>query len=173
MIKLFGKIALAQGGNATIELALIAPVLATMIIGIADLSTAFGRKLEIEQASQRAIEKVMQTTGDTTVESTIKNEAVCQVNGPGADGTCAAGRISSANVTVTYRLECTAGGTRTETLSSSAAAFDALECGSGADEARYILATVTDTFTPMFPVYFGSASDGLYHLSTTAGVRVQ
>ena len=33
-----------------------------MTIGVVDMSNAFGRKLALEQAAQRAIEKVMQTT---------------------------------------------------------------------------------------------------------------
>ena len=34
-----------------------------MTIGVVDISNAFGRKLTLEQAAQRAIEKIMQTTG--------------------------------------------------------------------------------------------------------------
>lgn len=157
-----------------LELALIAPVLALMVVGISDVSTAYGRKLEIEQAAQRAIEKVMQTTGETTVEDTIINEAMCQINGVDEDGECASGRIAATNVTVTYRLECTdAAGEMTEQESSDAAVFDAFTCDSGSTEARYISTTVTDRYTPLFPIRFGVEDDGSYHMSVTAGVRVQ
>ena len=77
-----------EAGAAVIELALVAPVLALMTIGVVDISNAYGRKLALEQGAQRAIEKVMQTTGSTTVETTLKTEAVCQVNGMNEDGTC-------------------------------------------------------------------------------------
>ena len=162
-------LARSNSGTATIELALIAPVLAIMVVGIADISIAYGRKLEIEQAAQRAIEKVMQTTGADTVEATIKTEAVCQINGaatpdpdnPDADP-CASGRITTDNVTVNYSLKC-----------SGAEKDYALDCDAGEIETRYITATVTDTYEPMFPVKFGTAADGKYHLSVTAGVRVQ
>ena len=161
-------------GTATVELALIAPVLALMIVGIADISIAFGQKLEIEQGAQRAIEKVMQTTGDTTVEATIKSEAVCQVNGADANGDCLAGRIDTADVTVTYKLECTdAGGQVTTQESNDADVFDAFTCSGGAVESRYIQATIVDNYAPMFPIKFGTEADGTYHVSTTAGVRVQ
>ena len=113
-------------GAAIIELALVAPVLALTVIGIVDMSNAYSRKLALEQGAQRAIEKVMQTTGTTTVEDTIKAEAVCQVNGMNNDGTCKTSPISASNVTVTYRLECidSAGATTAQT-STDADTFDA------------------------------------------------
>ena len=93
-------------GAAIIELAMVAPVLALMTIGVVDLSNGFGTKLRLEQAAQRSIEKIMQTTGVLTVEETIADEAVCQFNGTNADGTCKTAPITTANVTVTHRLEC-------------------------------------------------------------------
>lgn len=175
MMALLRSLRREQRGSAIIELALIAPMLATLVIGVADISTAYGRKLALEQGAQRAIEKVMQTTGDTTVASTIQKEAVCQVNGANEDDTCKEGTIATSDVTVTYRLECTTtAGARTTQTSSDATAFDALECANATDrEARYISATIVDTYTPMFSLHFGTESDGKYHLSTTAGVRIQ
>ena len=103
-------------GSVTVELALLAPILATMIIGVIDISIAYGQKLELEQGAQRAIEKVMQTTGNTTVADTLQQEVVCQVNGTEEGGACATGRITTADVAVGYRLECVdEGGTRTPT----------------------------------------------------------
>ena len=75
-------------GSVTVELALLAPILATMIIGVIDISIAYGQKLELEQGAQRAIEKVMQTTGNTTVADTLQQEVVCQVNGTEEGGAC-------------------------------------------------------------------------------------
>ena len=159
LTRLFG----ADEGAAVIELALVAPVLGLMVIGVADMSTAVGRKLAIEQAAQRAIEKVAQTTGEETPEDTIKKEAVCQINGTNADNTCKTGRITTDNVTVTYRLECEGVVTDYGT-----------DCPDGQYTARYIMANVTDSYTPLFPVHFsGIDADGTYHLSATAGVRVE
>src|SRR5690349_7864100 len=91
-----------ERGAAVIELAMVAPVLALMTIGIVDMSNAYSRKLNLEQAAQRAIEKIMQTTQDNTVDDTVKAEAVCQVNGTNADGSCKTSPITTANVTVDH-----------------------------------------------------------------------
>ncbi len=56
-------------------------MLATLVFGVVDMSNAFSRKLALEQGAQRALEKIMQTTNDDTVEGTLETEAVCQVNG--------------------------------------------------------------------------------------------
>jgi Flp pilus assembly protein TadG len=175
MMRRLVHLAREDRGAAVIELALIAPVLAILIIGITDVSIAYGRKLELEQAVQRSIEKVMQTTGDKTVAGTIKNEAVCQINGTNADNTCAAGRLTADDVTVTYRLECTdTGGTITKQEVSDADLFDDLTCANSTDtQARYIMATAVDTYTPMFKIHFGTNAEGVYDMSATAGVRVK
>jgi Flp pilus assembly protein TadG len=170
------RLAADARGAAIIELALVAPILGLMVVGIVDLSNAFSHKLALEQGAQRAIEKIMQTTGTTTVEDTVKTEAVCQVNGLNSDGTCKSSPIASGNVTVTYRLECTAsGGAITTQTSADSTTFDAFTCDSGTlSEARYIEVAVTDTYTPMFPIHFSFIDpDGTYHLSATAGMRTQ
>src|SRR6476469_10265332 len=104
-------------GAAVIELALIAPVLALTVIGIGDMSNAYSRKLLLEQGAQRAVEKIGQTTETATVEATLSNEAICQVNGVNADGTCKATPITSSDVVVTWSLECTDSGGTTATQS--------------------------------------------------------
>jgi Flp pilus assembly protein TadG len=163
-------------GAAVIELALVAPVLALMVIGIVDMSNAFSRKLALEQGAQRAIERIMQTTANDTVEGTLKTEAVCQVNGTNSDGTCKTSPITTSNVTVTYRLECTdTGGSISTQTNTDSTTFDAFTCASGTvSEARYIEIAVTDTYTPLFPITFSFINgDGTYHLSATAGMRTQ
>jgi Flp pilus assembly protein TadG len=166
-----------ERGAAIIELALVAPFLALMAIGIVDMSNAFSRKLALEQGAQRAIEKIMQTTEIDTVEGTLKTEAVCQVNGTNSDGSCKTSPITAANVTVTYRLECTdAGGTITTQTNTDSVVFDAYVCAGGTvREARYIEVNVTDKYVPMFPIHFASfnGSDSTYHLSATAGMRTE
>ena len=113
-----------------IEMAFIAPVIAIMTVGVVDLSNGFGTKLRVEQAAQRSIEKVMQTTGLTTVEDTIAAEAVCQYNGTNSDGSCKTAPLTTANVTVTHRLEC-------NNVVSTAA-----ECNPREKTARWIQVTV-------------------------------
>jgi Flp pilus assembly protein TadG len=164
-------------GAVIIELAIVAPVLALMVVGMVDVSNAFSRKLALEQGAHRAIEKIMQTTGDTTVGLALANEAVCQVNGTDSAGVCKTSPITLANVTVTYRLECkTTAGVVTTVIKTDAAQFDALLCANnGVDrEARYVQVAITDKYTPMMKIKFsGIDADGTYHVSATAGTRVQ
>src|SRR6058998_2081395 len=119
MRRVTSKLRADDRGAAVIELALVAPVLALMVIGIVDMSNAFSKKLALEQGVQRAVERIMQTTADDTVEGTLKTEVVCQVNGT-TSGTCNTSPITTANVTVTYRLECTNGATISTQTSTDA-----------------------------------------------------
>lgn len=166
-----------QDGAAIIELALIAPILAVAMIGLVDMSNAYSRKLALEQGAQRAVEKIMQTTSYSTVESTLTTEAICQVNGMDSSGNCNSSPITASDVTVTWRLQCTdsAGGVTNQTTTDSTT-FDTYTCPSGtASQAKYVQIALTDKYTPMFPIHFGSfnTSDGTYHLSATAGMRWQ
>ena len=174
----FQKLAAADRGAAVIELALVAPILALTVIGIVDMSNAYSRKLALEQGAQRAIEKIMQTTETSTVQTTLTTEAVCQVNGMNADGTCKTSPITASNVTVTYRLECkdaATGAINSSAVTIDATAFDALECASTEKEQRYLQVALTDKYYPLFPVHFASftSGDGSYHISASAGMRTQ
>lgn len=152
----------AERGAAIIELAFVAPVIALLTIGVVDLSNGFSAKLRLEQAAQRSIEKVMQTTGVTSVEETISNEAICQVNGTNADGSCKTAPITAANVTVTHRLECNG-------------ELSALEdCGEGIVESRWIQVSIWDDYEPLFPVHFSGIDDGnKYRIRASAGIRTE
>jgi Flp pilus assembly protein TadG len=171
----------SERGAAVIELALVAPLFAVLTIGMVDLSNAYSRKLALEQGAQRAVEKIMQTTEDDTVENTLATEAICQVNGTNVDGTCKTTPINASNVTVTWRRECTSGsGTMTQApgspySTSADSDLNANACPAGtAREADYIQVALTDKYTPMFPLHFASYNaDGTYHLSATAGMRTQ
>ena len=145
-------------GTAIVELALVAPLLATFVIGIVDISNAMGRKLLLEQAAQRGIEKIMQTTTDTTVDETIVAEAAI-----------AAG-VEEDQVILDYWLECTAAGSAPVRKDD----YDLDECSSTEREARYITLTVNDKYTPMFPVHFaGIDADGTYHIQAQSGIRIK
>jgi Flp pilus assembly protein TadG len=167
-----------ERGAAVIELALVAPVLALGIIGIVDMSNAYSEKLALEQGAQRAIEKIMQTTANDTVENTLATEAVCQVNGTTTTNnvtTCNTSPITTSNVTVTYRRECTnSGGAVTTTSYSSNSAYDSGSCASGTvREADYIQIALSSTYTPMFPIHFASFNGSAYPISATAGMRIK
>lgn len=175
------KVRSSERGAAIIELALVAPILALGVIGIVDMSNAYSRKLALEQGAQRAIEKIMQTTQQATVESTLASEAVCQVDGTNSDGTCKSSPITLSNVTVTWRRECTdasgnfiatAAGTTTPVWYYTSAGYDPDICASTAHEADYIQVQLTDAYTPLFPIHFASFNGTSYPLSATAGVRI-
>jgi Flp pilus assembly protein TadG len=165
-----------ERGAAVIEMALVAPVLALTVIGIVDMSNAYSRKLALEQGAQRAIEKIMNTTENSTVEATLANEAICQVNGVNANGTCKTSPITASDVTVTWRLDCTVGGTTTSQSTTSSAAYDGylIACTTlGGTRAGYVSVTLADKYAPLFPVHFASfnSGDSTYHISATAGTR--
>ena len=63
--------------------------------------------LRSNRARSAPIEKIMQTTGDDTVENTLENEAVCQVNGVERRRHVQDDADHASNVTVTWRRECT------------------------------------------------------------------
>ena len=165
-----------ERATAIIELALVAPIVALTVVGIADLSNAFSRKLGLEQGAQRAIEKIMQTTVYATVEDTLAAEAVCQVNGTDTAGTCKTSPITVSDVTVTYRLDCTdtSSGAVSSTTTTVPATYHSWTCATGTTPASYLSVNVVDKYTPMFPVHFAALdADGTYHLSATAGMRIK
>ena len=66
------------------------------------------------------------------------------------------------NVTVEYHLEC------------DGVSTDAAECAEESEASEWISVTVTDRYEPLFARHFaGINGDGTYHLSATAGVRIQ
>ena len=153
-----------QRGAAIIELAFVAPVIALMTVGVVDLSNGFSSKLRLEQAAQRSIEKVMQTTGVTSVETTIVNEAVCQVNGTNDDDSCKTAPITADNVTVEHLLYC---GTDDEPSADA-------DCAEGVVASRWIQVTIWDEYEPLFPLHFsGIDAGGKYRIQASAGIRTE
>ena len=94
MIRMFKSLARDEQGTSLIEMAMVAPVLGSMLLGMVDICRAYSAKLQLEQAAYRSIEKVQQyrTTSDTY--TTLQAEAAS-----------AAGVATSA-VTVDPWLEC-------------------------------------------------------------------
>jgi Flp pilus assembly protein TadG len=148
MIKRLRTLARDTRGAAIVELAIVSPMIALLTVGVVDMSNGFNKKLKIEQAAQRAIEKIMNTSASDTIENTLAAEAAHQ------------GGVPLDNVTVTYRLEC------------DGAETDAEECGEDQKTSQWITVTVTDEYQPLFTRRFGPGT-GAYQLSATAGVRIQ
>lgn len=149
-----------ERGTSLIEMALIAPVLSCLLIGLVDLSRGYAAKLKLEQAAESTIETVQQqgythnTTSTPTSLQVLETEAVAR-----------AGTGSSAIATA-YR-ECRSGATKT------VVDFDT-DCTAGYTAARYVAIQITQTYSPMFSTRFGgSNADGSFTLVAKAAIRVQ
>lgn len=153
------RLARDQRGASIIEMGFLLPVLATIVIGVADISRAYSQKLILEQAAYRAIEKVQQYQSTESTYNTLKNEVVAAATAAGFTD------VTASNVTVDYWLECN--GVRQSTYDST--------CSTEPATARWITVDVTHSFTPMFASskWPGSNSDGTYTLHGRAGLRTQ
>ena len=138
-------------GTATIELALIAPMFVTLLIGVVDVTMGYNRKLVLEQATQRGIEKIMQTTTDKTVDETIIDDAA------------AAADVPADQVDLQYWLECD--GEPVEDYTA--------DCDTGEVEARYLTLSITDTFTPMFPLAHLGMDMEHFTIRAESGIRTR
>lgn len=169
-------------GAAIVELALAAPILAMLVIGIVDLSNAYSRKLVIEQAAQRGIERIMQTTAGGTVDMTAEAEIE------------EAAGLDDSDVAFSVTLECThrtTGARRrllvtapealtgdvedaAEETADNDTATEAVSCDESTElVANYVQVVAVDEFEPMFPLKFGANAAGRYPIRVQVGMRTQ
>ncbi len=163
MIALLTRLRHDARGTAITELAIVAPILGTMLVGMTDLARGYSTKLQLEQAGQRSIEKIMQTSFDTTATAAIKTEAANTADVP------------ESAVTVTYWRECRNGSGPwvRQTGASMDDAYNGV-CASGENYARYISVSISKVYTPMFAMKFlGANANGTYTILGKSGVRVQ
>ena len=147
-------------GASIIELALAAPFMATLIIGMVDISRGYSAKVQLTQSAQRAIEKAMQGKKSTDLYDTLQAEAA------------SAAGVPTTAVTAKYWLECN-GVSKYQSAATMTADYDQV-CPSGQTYARYVSVDITKTFTPMFATkWAGANADGTYTLHGYAGIRVQ
>jgi Flp pilus assembly protein TadG len=158
MMERVKSLALDERGNSFVEMAFIVPLLATLFVGMVDISRAVSLDLQLEQATQHTIERI-QAIG-TQYKTT--NNSIYQ-----ADAAAAAG-VNTSDVTVTSWLECNNDGVKLN--------YDTGVCGSSsAPYARYVTVSAQTKFWPLFGTQFfpGANSDGSFTLHSTAGVRIQ
>ena len=154
MMSRFRTLLRNDAGSSIVEMALVAPFMAAMLIGMVDLSRAYSTKLELEQAAQRTIEKVMQQTSVASNYTTALK----------AEGALAAG-VAEAAVTPDIWLECNG---------ARAADFYTSSCAPGETVARYVTVDIAKSYTPMFGTKFlGANANGSFTLHGEAGIRVQ
>jgi Flp pilus assembly protein TadG len=153
MTRRFTSIWRDERGNSFIELALAAPLMAALFIGMVDASRAVSAKVDLEQAAQRALERVQATDYKTSDASAVE-----------ADAEAAAGTGSEA--TVDAWLECNHDGVHLN--------FDTDSCSAGQSYARYVEVNVQSSFAPLYGSMFpGADSNGEIQVNGQATVRVQ
>jgi Flp pilus assembly protein TadG len=142
-----------ERGNSFIELALAAPLMAALFIGMVDASRAVSAKVDLEQAAQRALERVQATDYKTSDAAAVE-----------ADAEAAAGTGSDA--TVDHWLECNHDGIHLN--------YDTDSCSSGQSYARYVQVNVQKSFSPLYGSMFpGADANGEIEVDGQATVRVQ
>jgi Flp pilus assembly protein TadG len=149
-----------ERGAALVELALVMPFLATLVIGIVDLSRAYSTKLILEQAAQRTIEKVEeQKSAATSYNTTLSTEAT--------NAMTEAGYSTGNTITADSWLECGTSTTHQDFNGSCANASDTV--------ARYVSINISRNFSPMFPsrAWPNANADGTISVSGYAEVRIQ
>lgn len=163
MIRMWKKIARDERGTSVIEMALVAPFLATLTIGMVDISRAYSEKLFLEQAAQRAVERAMQgMQGDDSTDI---------FEGLQAEAAETAG-VDEDDVTVRYWLECN-GVDQNTNPATMADDYDEV-CPDGQYYSRHISVRIEKVYTPMFSIkWLGSNADGSFDLAGAAGMRVQ
>jgi len=153
------SLALDEGGASIIEMGLMLPILASLLIGFIDISRAYSAKLQLEQAAYRAVENVQQYNATESTYDTIKTEAAAAANSSGFSG------VTANDVTIDYWLECN-GARQTN--------YDTV-CSGSQTYARFLTVDITAKFTPMFASrkWPGANTDGTFTLHGQAGLRTQ
>lgn len=163
MMRRFLGLARDERGASIIEMALTAPFLAAMVIGMIDISRGYHAKLQLEQVAQRAVEKAMQgMQGDESTDI---------FQGLQAEAAAAAG-VATNKVTVRYWLECN-GVSQNSSAATMAADYEKV-CPDGEVYSRHLNVRIEKNYAPMFQTKFlGSKADGTFDLIGEAGLRVQ
>lgn len=143
-----------ERGNSFLEMALAAPLIASLFVGMVDVSRAVSAKVKLEQAAQRAIEQIQaQSVFKTSQAAAIKSDAE------------AAGGTGS-TATVTFWLECNHNGVKLD--------YDTGSCANATDSyARYVNVAMQKSFTPLYGNMFPGATNGTVMVKGAAVVRVQ
>jgi Flp pilus assembly protein TadG len=144
-------------GTSVVELGLLAPVIAMFLVGMVDISRAVSERLRLEQAAQRAVERLMQGQESSTTFANLAGEAA------------SAAGVATTNVTVTPWRECNGATVGSGTTYASST------CTSGQTETAYLKVEVTDAFTPTFGTRFfpGANANGTVTIKGDAGMRIK
>lgn len=140
-------------GVALVEMALVTPFLAAVIMGTVDTARYAAAKLKIQQAVNRGLE-MSWMGGPSLAVTEIQAQAAEQAD------------VATSAVTVTQTQECA--GT-TATWGSS--------CTTGQETAKYTQIQISTTFTPSFVLasvaQLRGNSSGVVPISATGVIRIQ
>lgn len=149
-----------ERGTSVVELALLAPILASLVIGITDLSLAYSEKLQLEQAAQQSIEKAMNGEKEAAFFDALVDEAT------------EAADVDEDAVEVSFWLECN--GVSQNTSPETMIEDYGEVCEDGETFARYVNVRIEKNFDPIFSTEWAGANpDGTFTLVGEAGIRVQ
>lgn len=169
------RLARDERGTSVVELALIAPILAVLTMGIIDLSAAFGRRLELTEAANGTMQRVAAMNFDLAENA----DGSPDFSALKANAAAAAG-VSENQVTVTRWLECDGVEQDEDQFNDGCPVEDRPECevSDPPDDcsqvtARYVEVRVEDSFAPMFSSILARGPDGTIPLSAEAAVRIQ
>jgi Flp pilus assembly protein TadG len=160
MRRFFARLRRDERGASLVELALVAPIMASLVIGMSDLARAYSMKLILEQASQRTIEEVEnQKSVATSYNTALSTEA--------GNAMSDAGYSTGNTIASDSWLECGTDTTHQDFTGSCA--------NSGDTVARYVSVRISRNFSPMFATraWPGANSDGTIPVSGFAEVRIQ
>jgi hypothetical protein len=159
MIRIVPSLARDERGASVIEMAMAMPVLAGLLIAMVDISRAYSAKLQIEQAANRAIEKVQQYQASESTYDTLKGEAGSAARAAGFTD------VVDTDVVIDFWLECN--GVRQADYDTT--------CTGGQTYARWVTIDIPGKFTPMFTSrkWPGANTDGTFTLHGKAGLRTQ
>ncbi len=159
MIRLLHSLARDERGASIIEMAMVTPLLGSLLIGMVDISRAYSAKLQLEQSAYRAIEKVQGYQTSESTYSTLKTEAGSAARAAGFTS------VADTDVVLDFWLECN--GAR-QTVYNSV-------CPGGQTTARWVTVDIPATFTPMFSSrrWPGANANGTFTLHGKAGLRTQ
>lgn len=173
-LKRLGTLATEERGTSIVELAIIAPFLSMLTMGIIDISNGYARRLELTEAVSRTIEKV--AAKNFEIPSNADEPDFTYIKEDAAE---AAG-VSQADVTVTRWLECD--GVEQPDFEGTCPADTRPECQVASPDpalgctpvmARYIQIRVDSSFRPEFSSILAPGPDGTYPLFAEAAVRIQ
>jgi Flp pilus assembly protein TadG len=148
-------------GASVIELALTAPFLAAIVIGMSDLARAYSLKLQLEQAAQRTIEQIenQKAVNPAGYNSALTAEATSAMTD--------AGYSTGNTITADSWREC-----NTDTTHQTFVG----DCPNTTDTTtRYVSISISHDYTPFFPsrAWPSANSDGTITLNGYAEVRIQ